>query len=253
MIRVHIRSASGSLSERLVTADPVEAEAHYLRLVQRRTEAPVAVILHAQEPGIILPARYRLDTSWPADVHREDEQERRETQWLRGPPTPAMIRALGKVAGLSGRMAAEIAGLDSGRTSVDAGRTWRRWIAGDSRMPPATYWWILVTCGLHPDPGFVSICGRSRSPASATPSRPLTRWGRRQRGSGSSLEPLPLRPEVPGDQVAVKCTPAAVAPGRRSCGRGSGSSGAATPCSRAAPTLRGSTNSSGSATALGDA
>lgn len=70
---------------------------------------------------------------------------RRELQWGTGSPTPAKVSAVGAAAGLSGA--------EAGRLLWVSSRQWRRWLSGDSAMPPATYQWLLVVTGLHPDYG----------------------------------------------------------------------------------------------------
>ena len=144
MIRVHLRDPSGRLSERTTTADPVEAEVSYLRLVSRRPGAPVVLIVDPGQERSVPSAHYRLDVGWSADVPREEGDERRLLQWEHGPPTQAMVRALGVVAGLTGAEAARLCG-------VSGDRTWRRWIGGEREMPAAAYWWLLVVTGFHPE------------------------------------------------------------------------------------------------------
>lgn len=123
-------------------SDPVEAEAHFLRLIQASTEGPGVVVIDPGRAQSILAAQYRTDRDWAAE--REHCPERRLAQWTEGPPTPEMVRALGQVAGLSGAEASRLVG-------VSGGRTWRKWVGGEREMPPAAYWWLLVVTGLHPE------------------------------------------------------------------------------------------------------
>jgi hypothetical protein len=142
MIRVFRTEGDESLLDVLRTYDPIEAEAHYLRLIQTRTDGPGVVIVNAPRRPDVLPARYRTDRDWPAE--REQEAERREQQWTSGLPTVPQIRAMALVACLSGAQAAALVGASDSRT-------WRRWTGGERAMPPAAYWWLLVATGLHPE------------------------------------------------------------------------------------------------------
>ena len=145
MIRIfRTEGTSGEMLDVLRTSDPVEAEEHYLRLIQLRTDGPGVVHVNAGRTFAVPPAHYRTDSDWSAG-HREQDDDRRLIQWEQGPPLAPMVRALGRVAGVSGSQAARLVG------KPDGGRTWRKWVGGEKRMQISHYWWLLVATGLHPD------------------------------------------------------------------------------------------------------
>ena len=155
MIRIYRQTGeNGTMLDRIVSSDPLEAEEHYLRLVQIRQDQPGVVVVQVPPAvaEVVPPARYRLDRRW-SGVARELELERQRRQWAEGPVTAWMARAVARLAQLPGAAAAELIGVDS--------RTWRRWTANaDSpsrrAMPFAAYHALLVATGLHPDYGRLS-------------------------------------------------------------------------------------------------
>lgn len=155
MIRIHVRHADGSLHEEERTTDPVEAEAHYLRLVQTRTDHPASVILHVPrgQDLIVEPAQYRIDRGWPAEVAREHVLERQRQLWAPADrwegPTAFQLRGLVLAAGVSGAELARRIGVEP--------RTWRRWLSdpdsdgAGKRIPYATWVAVLRLSGLLPE------------------------------------------------------------------------------------------------------
>jgi len=153
MIRVFIRDEAGSLSDYIATDDPVEAEAHYLRLIQIRTVTPTTAIIDPGRPtGALLPARYRLDKTC-SPPEREQEIERGAVQWLpSGSPTVAMVR------GLALRLR-EDHGATRDALAASVGYTKAAWDAwampeaakGHRRIPWGIYTLALIRWGLHPD------------------------------------------------------------------------------------------------------
>ena len=122
MIRVYRKEgADGPLIDQLDTSDPVEAEGHYLRLCQARTNGPgLAQIVPRGAAARIVPrGAYRTDMEWLQDdgqPYREQDHDRalifcaRPDQGWR-PPTPTMIRGALAAAGLSQQAAARRMGI----------------------------------------------------------------------------------------------------------------------------------------------
>jgi hypothetical protein len=151
MIRVYISRDGGSMADVLRTPDPTEAEAHYLHLVQQRTEEPATVVVHPPRGDArCAPGRYRIDRAWAMEA-RESDPDRRAQLWAPASawtgPTPWQLRALPAASGLSG---AEIAR----RIGVEV-RTWRRWLSEEdaqgTRIPYTAWIAALRMAGLLPD------------------------------------------------------------------------------------------------------
>ncbi len=177
MIRIYRRIGDDSrMLDRITTSDPVEAEEHYLTLVQYRTPGPGVVRVHpARGLDLVVPtAHYRTDRDWPEGICREQEQERAKLQWGSGPPSPWMARAVSRLLMLTGAECAALIGVDS--------RTWRRWTAAEDSpsrrpMPLAAYHTLLVRAGAHPDYGPLAEKERMKR---------VRLWGERREGRRSA-------------------------------------------------------------------
>ena len=145
MIRVYIHDPDG-MSEALRTSDLVEAEAHYLRLVQRRGSPPRAVVIHGDP---VAEGRYRIDAERPAV--REESGERYRQLWAPPRegwtgPTPEQLRGLVVAAGVSGSEIARRIGVTP--------RQWRTWTSdapGLARIPYASWVAALRLTGMLPE------------------------------------------------------------------------------------------------------
>ncbi|MBF0423134.1 MAG: hypothetical protein HQL73_09085 [Magnetococcales bacterium] len=164
MIKIY-QKENGEMVDAVHHLSPVDAEAMYFRLCRIRTSGPGVVVIDASRAGnAIAGAQYRTDATWRGP--REQDIERRHQIWpeslhdphwigptveqLRGiaiaihdagHPAPERHSGRGKPQeGGSGSHMGEIAGVTS--------RTWRKWIAGESRIPIEAWIRILAAIGM---------------------------------------------------------------------------------------------------------
>ncbi|MEQ9078162.1 MAG: helix-turn-helix transcriptional regulator [Sandaracinaceae bacterium] len=133
--------------DRLVALDPVEAEAYYLTLCQRREADPTSVVVAGD---LISRGRYQLAREHGGP--RESDPTRYAQMWAAADqgwvgPTPEQLRGLVRASGLSGSEIARRIGVTP--------RAWRRWLAdpseGQTRIPYAAWVAALRVTGMLPD------------------------------------------------------------------------------------------------------
>ena len=65
MFRVYVKLPDGTMRDRLVTGALAEAERHFARLCEQRTDGPAVAILQSPSPEAIPTRRYRIDRGYP--------------------------------------------------------------------------------------------------------------------------------------------------------------------------------------------
>ncbi len=79
MFNIYHKSGASSVSEKISTGNPVEAEAHYFRLCKNNMGKSGSVIVESTLPSMVAPGDYKTDNLWPGN--REQVEKRHKQIW----------------------------------------------------------------------------------------------------------------------------------------------------------------------------
>nr|WP_320132345.1 hypothetical protein [uncultured Holophaga sp.] len=119
--------------------DPVEVEAAYLTLCQRRTDGPGAVKISSDIQAVVPDAYFRLDRDWEGPREQHPGRAGLWSEVGDGAMLPSVwqLRAVARILGESGEGMA--------RRLEISGRNWRYWLSEgeDRREMPWTAWRVM--------------------------------------------------------------------------------------------------------------